>query len=299
MENVPPAVSGQEVVPVKYAGFWIRYIAVFVDSWILVIPIGILQFVLSLALKSIGVPVSAVSIITGLFYMVAVWAYYIVMTHQYGATLGKMLVGIRVKSDDLSVLPLKNIIIRETVGKFVSGILLSIGYIIAAFTDKKRSLHDMFAHSVVVYKDPSKKLGAGVIIAIIVAAILPIIAIFGILSSVVLVSLNVARGKATDARVTSNLMSVRTIAEVYSMKNNSYSTARDCTSGMFADDSMKMIISTMSSAGNNTLTCLAHTATYAISSTLKDPTKSFCIDSTGYMNSGVAIDDGSKAFCKK
>ena len=298
MENTPSPVLSQEVA-VKYAGFWIRYIAVFVDSWILVIPVGILQFVLGFILKSIGIPVSVVSIITGLFYMVAVWAYYVLMTHKYGATLGKMLVGIRVKSDDLSTLSLKNIIIRETVGKFVSGILLSIGYIIAAFTDKKRSLHDMFAHSVVVYKDPSKKYSPGVIIAIIVAALIPVIAIFGILSSVVLVSLNVAREKASDARVTSNFMSVRTIAEVYSMKNNSYSTAKDCSSGIFVDDSMKQIISTMSSAGKNTLTCLAHTATYAISSTLKDPTKSFCIDSTGYMDNGVAVDDGSKAFCKK
>ena len=66
--------------------------------------------------------------------------------------------------------------------------------------------------------------------------LLVVIAIIGILSSVVLASLNTARGKGNDAKVKAQLSSLRAAAEIYYSTNNNYGTAANCaTGGMQAD----------------------------------------------------------------
>ena len=52
--------------------------------------------------------------------------------------------------------------------------------------------------------------------------LLVVIAIIGILSSVVLASLNTARGKGNDAKIKGQLSSVRAAAEIYYSTNNTY-----------------------------------------------------------------------------
>lgn len=272
-------------IPLKYAGFWIRLVALMADSLIIIIPIGIIKFLFALIIPGIVG-------ITGLFLP---WIYFILMTHYKGATLGKMLVGITVKSDDLKNLSIGKIILRETVGRFVSGITLCIGYIMAGFTQKKQGLHDYISHSVVVYKDPTKPNHVGLIIGIIIAAILPALAIIGILSSIVLVSLSSAREKGKDARITASISSIRANAESYFMTNNSYSNARDCLTGMFLDSNMKEIIISLSS---DNIMCVAENSTYAVSAELSSPGSNYCVDSVGYSGSGVAYDDGTKASCQ-
>src|SRR4249920_1971000 len=76
--------------------------------------------------------------------------------------------------------------------------------------------------------------------------LLVVIAIIGILSSVVLASLNTARGKGNDAKVKAQLAGLRSAAEIYYDNNAGYGSAVDgsaaagttigtgCASGMFA-----------------------------------------------------------------
>ncbi|MFA6554645.1 MAG: RDD family protein [Candidatus Paceibacterota bacterium] len=289
-QNIPTA-------PAKYAGFWIRFVAFMVDQVILIIPVIIIQIVVAVVITSIGIKISngADEFIGYTVPLLVLWIYFSLMTYYKGATLGKMLVGITVKSDDLKKLSLKKVVLRETVGKFASGIILGIGYIVAGFTERKRAVHDMFAHSVVVYKDPSQSHKAGLIVGIIIATILPIIMIVGILSSVVLVSLNTAREKGRDARTRANIMSIRANAEIYySINNNSYSTANNCSSGMFADKNIQAIISNMT---DTKVTCYAEDKSYAVSAKLSTPGSSYCIDNEGYSGEGMAVDMGSKASC--
>lgn len=65
------------------------------------------------------------------------------------ATLGKYLMGIRVKAVDGSDLPLAKAFIRS-VSYFVSAAPLNLGYIIALFTPDKRALHDYLGGSRVI-----------------------------------------------------------------------------------------------------------------------------------------------------
>jgi len=290
--NVPYAMP---IVTVKYAGFWIRFVATIVDSLILSIPFVIARFGVGIIFTSSGLSTKILAIIGLLASMLIGWIYFILMTHNKGATLGKMLVGITVKSDDFQKLSLGKVILRETIGKFVSGIILYIGYIIAGFTKRKQALHDKFAHSVVVYKDPSKSHRTGLILGIIIAAILPVIAMVGILSSVVLASLNVARQKSQDMQIIANISQMRVMVEVYYIENNnSYSNADNCYSGIFSSQNMQQIVSDM--AGKN-LTCYAEGSSYAISAKLKESDQNYCVDSFNYKGNGIANNNGSKAFC--
>ena len=70
---------------------------------------------------------------------------------KYGATLGKMACGIRVVRPDGSPVTYLRAFGRYW-AKFLSGIMLLIGYIIAAFDAEKRALHDHICDTRVVYK---------------------------------------------------------------------------------------------------------------------------------------------------
>jgi type II secretory pathway pseudopilin PulG len=221
------------------------------------------------------------------------------MTNTKGATLGKMALGLKVQSVNGGKLSLGKIITRETIGKILSAIILLIGYMMAGFTQKKQALHDKLAGSVVVYKTDEtgspKHVGKIVLIALIPIIILVAIAVVGILSSVVLVSLNVARQKGADAQVKSVLMQMRTEAEVYYGQNNTYSTTHSCASGMFADPSFTQITSGLKSS--TAPTCYAEGSNYAISTPLSTAGQDYCVDSSAFSGNGMATDDGSKASC--
>ena len=54
-------------------------------------------------------------------------------------------------SADGGKLSLIDVIYRETVGKFLSGVILSIGFIMAGIDKEKRALHDMLCDTRVIY----------------------------------------------------------------------------------------------------------------------------------------------------
>ena len=121
--------------------------------------------------------------------------------------------------------------------------------------------------------------------------LLVVIAIIGILSSVVLASLNSARGKGADAAVKSNLANIRAQAELYydNQTPNGYGasfTAAACpgsgTSMFYADTQIRNAIAQAASAGGGATRCATDGTNYAISARLKTNTAAhWCIDSTG------------------
>jgi prepilin-type N-terminal cleavage/methylation domain-containing protein len=116
--------------------------------------------------------------------------------------------------------------------------------------------------------------------------LLVVIGIIGILSAVVLASLNTARFKGNDAAIQSDLSTVQTQAEIYygGTGNNSYGTAgNSCSSAVFSDATIvKAIAGAQAANGGTALTCNNSTTAYAISSKMSaDPTRYWCVDSTG------------------
>ncbi len=128
--------------PVKYAGFWIRWVAAFVDG--LIVGIASLPLRLLFGIVLSDMPSAINSILQSVIGFGLLWTYYVFMTHKYQATIGKKLVGIEVRAvDGVGKAALGNVVIRETVGKLISSVVLYIGYIMAGFTSKKQALHDM------------------------------------------------------------------------------------------------------------------------------------------------------------
>jgi len=128
--------------------------------------------------------------------------------------------------------------------------------------------------------------------------LLVVIAIIGILSAVVLASLNTARTKGSDAAIMSDLNTVQTQAELYygTQTPNSYGTTAfiatlaGCTaSGMFTDSNIKAALTAAYSASGSTagnLACVAAGQTYAVAMKLgMTPASWWCIDSTGVAKS--------------
>lgn len=122
--------------------------------------------------------------------------------------------------------------------------------------------------------------------------LLVVIAIIGILSSVVLASLNTARSKGTDAKIQSEIRSIAVNAEIYyDNNNNSYgSTASNCTSGIFAstNPNIAQIITDLTSATSAAdPLCFASSTAWAVQHQLTASTARFCMDSTGKVSSST------------
>lgn len=120
--------------------------------------------------------------------------------------------------------------------------------------------------------------------------LLVVIAIIGILSSVVLASLNSARSKGADAAVKANLNGLRAQAElVYDNNNNSYGTAytkaacpTSAGASLFATTTILTQVAGAKSAGGGLDSCESTSQAWAIVTQLKSSTtKGWCVDSTG------------------
>ena len=115
--------------------------------------------------------------------------------------------------------------------------------------------------------------------------LLVVIAIIGILSSVVLESVNIARSKAYDAKVKAQLEGVRTAAQLYAITNGDFgATTTTCTAGMFTDQASglsKLAVSANYPVGENTIVCNSTPNNYAVSDNLYSTSTYWCVDSTG------------------
>lgn len=121
--------------------------------------------------------------------------------------------------------------------------------------------------------------------------LLVVIAIIGILASVVLASLNSARGKGQDAAIKSNLNNARAQAELY-YDNNSNSYTNVCTT---ASGILNMRNGATNAGG--TVTCNQSATAWAMSSRLVASSSAYyCVDSSGQAKTGTTA-LGSATAC--
>ncbi len=143
--------------------------------------------------------------------------------------------------------------------------------------------------------------------------LLVVIAIIGILSSVVLASLNTARGRSANAAIKSNLANVRAQAELFydTTGNSTYgafgtATANCLTTSasLFADTKIRSFITSAQSAGGGTALCasqpLSNSTSFVISVQLKQTEGTFnywCVDSSGSSKGHASAISGSLTAC--
>ena len=148
-----------------YAGFWLRFAAVLIDGLIMGVVFFVLGSVLGVSMFSAFEAMDPNQMSAGetaavgggmtilmLLYLAIPWLYFALQeSSATQATIGKKALGLKVTDmhgDRITFL-------RATgrhFGKYISGIILYIGYIMAGFTDKKQALHDMMASCLVVKK---------------------------------------------------------------------------------------------------------------------------------------------------
>jgi len=144
----------------KYAGFWVRVLAMIIDGILLSIvfvpilralfPADVVSYAgMESGVYNIGMNLSNTA---SILYMLIVWIYFVVLTVLLGGTLGKMALKIKVVDEKGNKINWGQAILREVVGKFISTIILLLGYIWVAFDAKKQGWHDKIAKTYVVYK---------------------------------------------------------------------------------------------------------------------------------------------------
>lgn len=136
---------------IDYAGFWRRFCAYFIDQLILGM-LGLMILILTgvvMGLTGNTEDPAPFIFLAYLLVFILVMVYFPGMeSSSYQATFGKMAMGVRVTD-----LYGQRISFGRSAGRFlgklISGILL-IGYLMAAFSEKKQALHDIMAGTLVL-----------------------------------------------------------------------------------------------------------------------------------------------------
>ena len=149
-----------------YGGFWIRFLARIIDVILLGVINAIVRFPLMLmfglgtmGMRGLGegrgglVFGPAMMGVVGLSALIGIAlgaAYEVYFLSAQGATPGKMALGLRViRPDGGPISPM--LALGRHFALWISGIILMIGYIMAAFDPEKRALHDRICETRVIY----------------------------------------------------------------------------------------------------------------------------------------------------
>lgn len=187
---------------VVYAGFVRRFGAFIIDGMILgagfYLVLFVLAIVVALVAPASGMDDDTVGLALGLVYLGSALLYYLAAALYYGlqessrhqATLGKRALGIKV-TDEHGRRVSRGRAFGRWFAAALSYLTVYIGFLMAAFTDRKRALHDFAADTLVVdrwaYTDTPERqqrhIGAAAVI-VAVFALFILIAVLGILAAI-------------------------------------------------------------------------------------------------------------------
>ena len=162
---------------IRYAGFWVRFIASFLDTLFLAVPIAVVIYFISggewfdfaqyqqnMQAAMAGHASAALqnqpkmSMRWELLFEVAVLLVTVIFWRRWrGATPGKKFVHIKiVDAKTYEDIDNKQAIIR-TIGYLASTFAFLIGFLMVAFRGDKRGLHDLLAGTIVVYENKEEE----------------------------------------------------------------------------------------------------------------------------------------------
>ncbi len=159
----PAPVSKSTPSVIVYAGFWVRLLALIIDGLL----VGFVNFIISMVFHVVGLgttmavnggtagtnsaPLLLTSGLSSLVTIAVSLGYYIYMIGSRGQTLGKMAVKIKVQRlDGVEPVGYVQAFLREIIGKFISGLVVCLGYLWMLWDSKKQTWHDKIANTVVV-----------------------------------------------------------------------------------------------------------------------------------------------------
>jgi len=149
---VTPQLTRQKEQTMQYAGFWKR-VAAFVIDFVIIAICSIPVTFIFYAYFSNDEPSVAERKVQGMGLAFA-WLYFALMESSvYQGTIGKMFLGIKVTDLNGNRIGFGRATGRHF-GRLLSVLLIFIGYIMVAFTQKKQGLHDIMAGCLVVNRWP-------------------------------------------------------------------------------------------------------------------------------------------------
>jgi uncharacterized RDD family membrane protein YckC len=143
----------------KPAGFWVRFFAYVVDLliiWALCTPLK-----MGLAMVYTAIPDESFGYMPNFYdrgwiiYHVVLFFYFGWFYAERGASPGKLLMGLRViEVSRKKKLGYWRTFFRESLGKYISGLPLALGYLIAALRSDHKALHDLLFDTQVYHQPP-------------------------------------------------------------------------------------------------------------------------------------------------
>lgn len=141
---------------VQYAGFWVRFWAFLLDNIVLFSVNSILINSWFMFLPEGAQTIGTFATLT-FVHAITFFIYFALMTKFLGKTVGKMVLGIKVVSEDGGPLDWKQIIFREGIVRLVYHLYVFSFpiflwlYLFVAFVPTKRGIHDFVADTRVIH----------------------------------------------------------------------------------------------------------------------------------------------------
>lgn len=145
--------SAELPVALAYAGFLVRLGAKIIDGiilWVVNLPVGAVLGVVMAAVTADRRVAFLLSTAVGLLFGLVLGVVYTTFfLGRFGATPGKMVLGLKVVRPDGSPISYARACGRH-LSEWISGMTFGFGYLMAAFDEEKRSLHDRICDTRVV-----------------------------------------------------------------------------------------------------------------------------------------------------
>ncbi len=134
------------------AGFWIRFVALLLDAALIAVinilsEAVLLRLMVAVGVGDMGITIAQIALAIPQFLLFM--AYYTWFVGRYGATPGKMMMGLRIVCSNGAPVTYMRALARYF-ASILSGIILYIGYLMAAMDEERRTLHDRLCDTRVI-----------------------------------------------------------------------------------------------------------------------------------------------------
>lgn len=229
----PPPLAGAAL---PYGGFWVRLAAHLVDGFIIGIGMVVISFVWIFAV-GMQSRVDETSNLLSLVFIVMSQVYhaYFVSSAKM-ATPGKRLCGLYVTDVEGHRLSFGRALWRNIAALF-SYLTLYIGFIMAAFTERKQALHDKIAGTL-VHRQPGS---SAAIVIVIVLVLFFGVAVIGILAAIAIPAYQDYTVRAKMSGVIASMEAARTPIAEYAAKKGRWPTTWEQVESVGGTNPMRQV----------------------------------------------------------